>query len=174
MTTIDHATVTTPVGTIILFAREGALIGFEFADHPDRTHFLRSRLERHLGAIELRASDDPAGATTRIAAYFGGDLGALDRQRVTLFGTEFERAVWEQLRRIPAGTTISYRELAARVGSPRGFRAAGSANGRNPVALFVPCHRVIAADGSLGGYGGGLDRKRRLLEHEGAVVPALV
>jgi len=172
--TLDFATVPTPVGNVILFAREDALVGFEFADHPDRTHFLRARFERHLGAIELRDARDPAGAATRLAAYFGGDLGALDRQPVTLFGTDFERAVWEQLRRIPAGTTISYRELAARVGSPRGFRAAGSANGRNPVALFVPCHRVIAADGTLGGYGGGLERKRRLLEHEGALAPAFV
>jgi methylated-DNA-[protein]-cysteine S-methyltransferase len=93
---------------------------------------------------------------------------------VELHGTEFERAVWTQLCRIPAGTTISYTELATRVGSPRGSRAAGQANGRNPVALFVPCHRVIAADGTLGGYGGGLDRKRRLLAHEGALEPELV
>lgn len=174
MTTIDCATIPTPVGPVVLFARGDALVGLEFADHPERARMLHARLRRHLGEFTIRAARDPAGAATRIAAYFAGDLQALDRQPVELLGTRFERAVWDQLRRIPSGTTISYREMAARVGSPGGSRAAGQANGRNPVALFVPCHRVIAADGSLGGYGGGLDRKRRLLEHEQALTPALV
>lgn len=174
MTTIETATVATPVGKVTLFARGDTLLGLEFTDHPDRAELLHSRLRRHLGPYETREVRDPAGAATRLAEYFRGDLGAFERQPVELLGTPFELAVWEQLQRIPIGTTISYRELASRVGSPNGSRAAGGANGRNPVALFVPCHRVIAADGTLGGYGGGLDRKRRLLEHEGALSPALV
>ena len=171
---IDFTTIPTPVGPVVLFARGDALIGLEFADHPDRTRSLRARFERYLGPFETREVRDPAGAATRLASYFAGNRHALDRQQVELHGTAFERAVWTQLCRIPTGTTISYAELAARVGSPRGSRAAGQANGRNPVALFVPCHRVIAADGTLGGYGGGLDRKRHLLAHEGALEPELV
>lgn len=174
MTTIDTATVPTPVGPVTLFARGDALIGLEFTDHPDRAELLHARLRRHLGPCTTREVRDPAGAATRLAEYFRGDLAAFDRQKVELFGTPFELAVWDQLRRIPVGATISYREMASRVGSPNGSRAAGGANGRNPVALFVPCHRVIAADGTLGGYGGGLERKRQLLEHEGALSPALV
>jgi methylated-DNA-[protein]-cysteine S-methyltransferase len=174
MTTIDHAIVPTPVGPVALFARGDALLGLVFADHPERAHALRSRLLRHLGPFTTREVADPAGAATRLKEYFAGDLSAFDRQKVELLGTPFECAVWNQLRRIPVGTTISYLEMATRVGSPRGSRAAGQANGRNPVALFVPCHRVIAADGTLGGYGGGLDRKRILLEHERALAPALI
>jgi len=171
---IDFATIPTLVGPVVLFAHDDALIGLEFADHPDRARSLRARIERYLGPFETSEIRDPAGAASRLASYFAGDRHALDRQKVELHGTEFERAVWKQLCRIPAGTTISYLELATRVGSPKGSRAAGQANGRNPVALFVPCHRVIAADGTLGGYGGGLDRKRRLLAHEGALEPELV
>ena len=81
-------------------------------------------------------------------------------------GTPFQRRVWDELRRIPFGETISYAELARRVGQPGAARAVGSANGRNPIGLIIPCHRVIAADGGLGGYGAGLDRKRWLLRHE--------
>lgn len=81
-------------------------------------------------------------------------------------GTAFLRKVWEELRRIPFGKTASYKNIAERVGSPKAFRAVGQANHRNPIAIFIPCHRVIAADGSLGGYGGGLDMKQRLLELE--------
>jgi methylated-DNA-[protein]-cysteine S-methyltransferase len=174
MTTLDTARIRTPIGTLVLYARGDALVGLEFGDHHARVSDLRARLTRHLGAFETRGTRDPAGAATRITAYFAGDAHALDGQKVEMFGTEFERAVWEQLRRIPAGTTIGYAALAARVGRPNGSRAVGRANGRNPVALVVPCHRVIASDGTLGGYGGGLDRKRRLLEHEGALGAALV
>ena len=171
---LDFATIQTPVGAVVLFARGDALIGLEFADHPDRTQALQARFERYLGPIEAREVRDPAGAASRLASYFAGDRHALDHQKVELHGTEFERGVWQQLCRIPVGTTISYAEIASRVGSPKGSRAAGQANGRNPVALFVPCHRVIAADGTLGGYGGGLDRKRHLLAHERALAPELV
>lgn len=99
--------------------------------------------------------------------YFDGDLGILDTIAVEMNGTPFQKSVWTALRRIPFGTTLSYGELARRIGEPRAIRAVGTANGANPVAVIVPCHRVIGADGRLTGYGGGLDRKRWLLAHEG-------
>ena len=101
--------------------------------------------------------------------YFGGDVGALDTVPVELNGTPFQKTVWQALRRIPCGTTISYAELARRIGDPAAVRAVGTANGANPVAVIVPCHRVIGSNGNLTGYGGGLDRKQWLLEHEGVV-----
>ena len=172
--TLERAVVETPIGPLLLFARGNALVGLEFDARRERAGALKDRLARHLGAFEVREAADPAGAVTRLRRYFAGDPHALDGQKVEVHGTAFEVAVWDELLRIPTGATISYTELARRVGRPKGFRAVGQANGRNPVALFVPCHRVIAADGTLGGYGGGLDRKRRLLELEGALSPTLV
>ena len=101
-----------------------------------------------------------------LARYFDGEIAALDGIPVELNGTAFQKNVWQALRRIPHGTTISYSELARRVGEPSAVRAVGTANGANPVALIVPCHRVIGANGHLTGYGGGLDRKQWLLVHE--------
>jgi methylated-DNA-[protein]-cysteine S-methyltransferase len=95
---------------------------------------------------------------------------ALDGLTVTTGGTDFQRSVWKALRAIPAGETRTYGQLAAAIGSPKAVRAVGLANGRNPVALIVPCHRVIGANGTLTGYAGGLERKRWLLQHEGASV----
>jgi methylated-DNA-[protein]-cysteine S-methyltransferase len=144
------------------------LIGLEFADRATRMSSLAAALERDWGAYTTKTGRDPAGAATRLEQYFSGDLAALDRQPVAYRGSAFQHAVWDALRTIPAGTTLSYAELAVRIGRPRAMRAAGAANGANRIALFVPCHRVIAADGTLWGYGGGLDNKRRLLEHERA------
>lgn len=101
-----------------------------------------------------------------LAAYFEGDLTALDGIERAAGGTPFQRAVWSALREIPAGETLSYGALAARVQSPRAVRAVGLANGANPIGIVVPCHRVIGADGAFTGYGGGLERKRWLLAHE--------
>jgi methylated-DNA-[protein]-cysteine S-methyltransferase len=135
---------------------------------------LQGRIESHYEAVEVRERRDPAGAVSRLRAYFKGRADALEDQPVRMLGTDFQLGVWRQLRRIPPGHTISYAELAKRVGRPSAIRAVGGANGANPIALFVPCHRVIAADGTLGGYGGGLPRKRALLELEGALGPALI
>ena len=108
-------------------------------------------------------------AKQALSRYF--DAGATDFADLPLDlrGTPFQLRVWQELRQIPRGRAISYKELARRAGSPRASRAVGQANGRNPVPIIVPCHRVIAADGSLGGYSSGLDRKRWLLRHEGAM-----
>ena len=105
----------------------------------------------------------------QLTRYFDGGLVSFDLP-LSLAGTPFQQRVWQELCKIPYGCAISYAELARRIGKPGASRAVGSANGRNPVSLIVPCHRVIGADGGLGGYGGGLDRKRWLLEHESEVL----
>ncbi|HLI67703.1 MAG TPA: methylated-DNA--[protein]-cysteine S-methyltransferase, partial [Caulobacteraceae bacterium] len=108
----------------------------------------------------------PSAAVKAFAAYFAGDVSALDGLEVETGGTPFQRQVWAALRNIPTGQTLSYKDLAIAIGRPSAMRAVGLANGANPAALVVPCHRVIGADGSLTGYGGGLDRKRWLIDHE--------
>ena len=161
-------TVHTPIGTLVLIADGEALVGLEFGDALDRRDRLARSLMRYLGAFETREHPDPAGAATRLDRYFAGERGELAAQPVTLHGTAFQLEVWRALREIPAGETRSYSELATAIARPAAVRAVGAANGANPVALFVPCHRVIAADRTLWGYGGGLERKRWLLAHEGA------
>jgi methylated-DNA-[protein]-cysteine S-methyltransferase len=112
------------------------------------------------------SASDPFGFATALGAYFAGDVAAIDGLPVAAEGTEFQRAVWRSLCDIPAGETRSYADIARSIGRPRAVRAVGLANGANPIALVVPCHRVIGASGALTGYGGGLDRKRWLLDHE--------
>jgi methylated-DNA-[protein]-cysteine S-methyltransferase len=115
------------------------------------------------GAVD---GDTPAGVSAAMAAYFTGDLTAIDEVAVAPSGTAFDLLVWSALREIPGGATASYTELAARIGRPSAVRAVAAACGRNPIAVFIPCHRVIRSDGALGGYAYGLERKRLLLEHE--------
>ena len=153
-------TIDSPIGPLTLTAVDGVLTRVHMKD------------QRHAPkAPESCDRDDAAfeGVVAQLTAYFAGTLIAFD-VRLALEGTGFQRRVWDELREIPYGETISYGELARRVGRPGAYRAVGLANGRNPVALIVPCHRVIGADGSLTGYGGGLARKRWLLEHEAAHV----
>ncbi len=167
---LERGNFESPIGPIALFAYDDRLVGLEFADRAERIEALQAKLEQRLDTPAMRDVVDPAGAATRLRAYFDGDRDALAGQPVTLYGTPFQRAVWAALCEIPAGVTWSYAQLAERVGCPGGQRAAGAANGRNPVSLVVPCHRVIASSGALHGYGGGLERKAWLLEHEGARV----
>ena len=108
-----------------------------------------------------------------IGRYFAGELTALDSLQCATAGTEFQRRIWSALREIPAGTTTSYGALADKIGKPGAARAAGLANGSNPISIIVPCHRVIGANGALTGYGGGLPRKQWLLAHERAFTPEL-
>ena len=163
---LDRAEVTTPIGRVLLFAEDDRLVGLEFSDKRDRVAVLRRQIARAIGRFEERPARDAAGAGARLRRYFAGDARALDDQPVTSYGTDFQRRVWRALRRIPAGRTLSYAGLARRIGRPTAVRAVAAANGANPVAIFVPCHRVIASDGSPHGYGGGLARKRWLLAHE--------
>jgi methylated-DNA-[protein]-cysteine S-methyltransferase len=125
-------------------------------------------LTRHLGELTTRRVADAAGAASRLRRYFAGELGALDEQPLRVTGTEFQCHTWSVLRTLPVGSTWSYAELADRIGKPKAVRAVAAANGANPLALFIPCHRVIAANGTLWGYGGGLPMKEWLLRHEGA------
>jgi len=170
MTLLHMARLESPVGDLVLFAHSDELVALEFVDRPARVAVVRARLARALPQVEVRDAADPAGAVTRLARYFAGDLAALDEQPVRPHGTAFQQRVWGALRDIPAGETRGYGELAAAIGTPRASRAVGAANGDNPIAIVIPCHRVVAADGSLHGYGGGLERKRQLLLHEGARV----
>jgi methylated-DNA-[protein]-cysteine S-methyltransferase len=168
MTTLDLTLATTPVGQMALYAHDDALLGLTLDGGHGTDHPVTRHLTRHLGAFTTRQVDDAAGATARLARYFAGDLRALDEQPVRLLGTEFQRQVWSALRGIAAGSTVSYAQLAKSLSRPNAVRAVAAANGANPVAVFVPCHRVIAADGTLWGYGGGLAMKQWLLRHEGA------
>jgi methylated-DNA-[protein]-cysteine S-methyltransferase len=159
-----------PVGGIFVVTdAHGRLRAVEFEDHEERLHRL---LRRYYGAEgfvlgQTRARSD---ASRSLEAYFAGDFAAIDNLDVETGGTPFQRKVWKALRRIPSGQTMSYGALAARVERPRAVRAVGLANGANPVVIVVPCHRVIGADASLTGYGGGLARKKWLLQHEGVPV----
>jgi methylated-DNA-[protein]-cysteine S-methyltransferase len=121
-----------------------------------------------IGRTILREVSRPSEAGRSLQAYFEGDLDAITRLPTATNGTDFQRAVWDALRRIPVGHTISYGALALQIGRPTATRAVGLANGANPIAIVIPCHRVIGANASLTGYGGGLDRKRWLLAHESA------
>src|SRR5437773_135061 len=145
--------------------RAGRLWALDFAESWPRR---RAALGRRFPRVELRAAADPAGLVTRLERYFAGDIAALARIPVDLEGTPFQRRVWNALRQIPPGRTASYGELARAVGAPGAARAVGAANRSNPVAIVIPCHRVIGADGCLTGYAGGLGRKQWLLAHESA------
>ena len=161
--TLDR--IPTPVGEVLLVTDDaGAVRALDFADYEDRMNRL---LLRHAPGASLTAGRSPEPVRTAVERYFGGDVRALEGLTVTTRGTAFQRSVWKALRDIPAGETRSYGQLAALIGAPKAVRAAGLANGQNPVALIVPCHRVIGANGTLTGYAGGLERKRWLLSHEG-------
>jgi methylated-DNA-[protein]-cysteine S-methyltransferase len=149
-------TIPSPIGELLLTAEGEALTGLYMEPHP------------RLPATAVRDPQAFASAEAQLAAYFAGSLTSFDLP-LDPSGTPFQLRVWEALRSIPYGETATYAELAAAVGKPSAFRAVGAANGRNPISVIVPCHRVIGADGTLTGYGGGLERKRMLLELEAGI-----
>jgi methylated-DNA-[protein]-cysteine S-methyltransferase len=156
-----------PIAPLQLFTDEaGAVRVLDFDTDSPRTARL---MKRWYGGVAVEHGAAPAGVRAEMDAYFAGDLSALGRVPWTVVGTDFQNTVWRALLDIPAGTTTTYGALAARIGRPAAVRAVGLANGANPVGLVIPCHRVIGADGSLTGYGGGLERKRWLLAHERGV-----
>jgi len=164
----------TPIGELAIVADEtGRLRAVDWTEHEAG---MCRMLSLHYGedGFSLTPAADPAGLTTAMRSYFAGDLTAIDGLPVATGGTEFQRIVWRALRQIPCGATISYGELARRIARPAAVRAVGLANGANPISIVVPCHRVIGADGSLTGYGGGLPRKRWLLVHEQALLSLAV
>lgn len=154
----------TPVGTALVVTDEaGVLRAFNWTDYEPK---MLAWIGRHYP--KARLAEDRSPLRPAFEAYFAGDARALDRAPWKASGTAFQLKVWEALCTIPAGETLSYRGLAERIGRPSAVRAVGLANGANPVAVVVPCHRVIGTNGSLTGYGGGLPRKKWLLSHEGA------
>ncbi|HXJ79024.1 MAG TPA: methylated-DNA--[protein]-cysteine S-methyltransferase [Candidatus Methylomirabilis sp.] len=155
------------IGVLVIAIRDGYVCALDYEDCRGR---MLASLRSRFGVVELRRESDPFGVSAKLRAYFDGDLKAIDAVSVDAGGTTFEQQVWAALRRIPAGATVTYTDLARELGRPSAARAVGTINGRNPVSIVVPCHRVIGADASLTGYAGGLWRKQWLLDHEGAVV----
>lgn len=156
----------TPIGTALLVTDdEGFLRALDWSDYEARLHRL---LRRHYGEFVLKNATAPKDITRALKAYFAGDLAQLNAVKWRTNGTPFQQKVWKTLQTIPAGETSSYGIMAAQLKAPNAARAVGLANGSNPVSVVVPCHRLIGADGSLTGYGGGLERKQWLLTHEGA------
>jgi methylated-DNA-[protein]-cysteine S-methyltransferase len=163
--------VESPIGTLLLIHDpEGRIRALDFHDLETR---MRRLLRLHYGAdgndFTLEDRTAPSAIQCALRDYFAGDLAATDAIPVATNGTPFQRDVWAALRTIRAGTTLSYGALARQLGRPNSVRAVGLANAANPVAIVVPCHRIVGTDGSLTGYGGGIDRKRWLLAHEGVV-----
>lgn len=166
--TIRH--ITTPIGPMTIGATDAHVV---LADFTDRTLMSAqlAAVRRRIGATGEGTSPLLDRVEEQLAEYFAGTRTAFDLP-VDLPGSAFQERVWAELRRIPYGETISYRELARRVGAPAAARAVGRANGSNRLAIVVPCHRVVAANGGLGGYGGGVTAKRHLLDLEASVVSA--
>jgi methylated-DNA-[protein]-cysteine S-methyltransferase len=156
----------TPIGELTAYVRADALVRLDLPGAREPA----ARPRPPLDGDQVEDARDALDIVARFAAYLAGDLRAIDAIPVDPRGTPFQRGVWAELRRIPAGHTRSYAAMARAVGAPTAVRAVGAANGANPIAIVIPCHRVVASDGGLGGYGGGLARKRWLLAHEGAVL----
>ena len=155
----------TPIGTALLVTDAGGVLrALDWEDHEPR---MRELLRLQYGAVVLQDGRSPRHLRSALSAYFRGDLDRLNTIRWRVAGTPFQQKVWKALPKIPAGTTMSYGALAARLNAPNATRAVGHANGSNPISVVVPCHRLIGANGALVKYGGGLERKRWLLEHEG-------
>jgi methylated-DNA-[protein]-cysteine S-methyltransferase len=155
-----------PIGGISFVSNGEAICALDFEGYEKR---MRELLERRYGAVEFRRGSDPQNLTRSLRDYFDGALHALDQTPVCMRGTVFQEQVWNALRTIPVGRTWTYGQLAAELRRPQAARAVGHANSQNPIAIIVPCHRVIGASSSLTGYAGGLDRKQWLLGHEGAI-----
>jgi len=158
----------TPIGTALLVTdADGILRALDWEDHEPR---MRQLLRLQYGALAVDHARAPDDLRAALSGYFAGELDRLSTIRWRVAGTAFQRKVWIALTTIPAGTTMSYGALAGQLDMPRAVRAVGHANGSNPLSVVVPCHRLIGANGSLVKYGGGLGRKRWLLEHEGVVL----
>lgn len=157
---------TTPVGVMLVVTdAEDALRAVDWHDYEELMHTLLRRQYRQL-TFTTEAHPSRSSAAHALEAYFGGDVQAINALSVVTGGTDFQKRVWAALREIPAGETISYSALAARIGQPTAVRAVGHANGANLVDIVLPCHRVVGMNRALTGYAGGLERKHWLLDHE--------
>ena len=158
----------TPIGIALLVTdTSGVLRALDWEEYQPR---MKQLLRLQYGAVVLQDARSPKDLRSALTAYFKGDLDRLKTIEWRVAGTPFQQRVWTALPKIPAGTTMSYGALAARLNAPNAMRAVGHANGSNPISIVVPCHRLIGANGALVKYGGGLERKRWLLEHEGVTL----
>jgi O-6-methylguanine DNA methyltransferase len=164
---LSRAVLPTPLGDMLTLASDEGLCALEFTG-PARAARLEARLQRHFPPHAIVDRETPAISRARawLEAYFAGTSAAIAGLPLDMRGAEFEKRVWTALTKIPPGDTTSYGAIAKQLGSPGASRAVGMANGANPIAIIVPCHRVIGSSGSLIGYGGGLARKTWLLNHE--------
>lgn len=161
-----HSEIPTPIGVMLAATDlQNRLRVLDWKSHERRMHRLLDRIYGP-GNVHLVNGAATATVVAKLQAFFNGDIGAIADIPVETGGTAFQRAVWTALRHIPAGVTWSYSKLASHIGRPTAVRAVGAANGANPIGVVVPCHRVIGANGSLTGYGGGIERKQWLLNHE--------
>jgi methylated-DNA-[protein]-cysteine S-methyltransferase len=155
--------VETPLGKIIIVTHKHWLCSLDFEGYEER---LERLLIKRFGACRLLPASRPSEAQSRAISYFQGQLDAFSGISLLMQGSAFQEKVWRALGEIPAGTTCSYKDIAIAIGQPKASRAVGSANARNPIALAVPCHRVIGAGAQLGGYAGGINKKKWLMGHE--------
>jgi len=166
MTTGELTHIPTALGDVHALVHDGRLCQMDFSVIWARQS---ARFTRRFGEVTFVDAPNPAGIRDKLERYFDGDTAAIETIDIDPGGTPFQRRVWETLRTIPAGTTLSYSAFARRLGAPKAARAVGAANGQNPIAIVVPCHRLVASDEALTGYAAGLRLKRALLEHEGAL-----
>ncbi len=155
-----------PIGEILMLSHSEQLCYLDFADNDARLEKLLTTRYREFSIASPKKN--ATNLRTRLARYFAGQWDAFDGLQLCTDGTDFQNKVWRRLQKIPLGETTSYQKLAKAIHKPKAIRAVGGANARNPIAIIIPCHRVIAADQSLGGYAGGVERKAWLLAHEGA------
>jgi len=162
-----RSTIDTPYGEMAVIATDNGLCVLDF-NNPNRKHLLENRLKKWFGGYEITDAANPVIESTRqwLMDYFQDASNTPEPPPLDLRGTAFELSVWEALLHIPSGETVSYQTLAKSLNKPTASRAVGGANGRNPVSLIIPCHRVIGENGTLTGYGGGMDIKKALLVHE--------
>lgn len=167
-TKLETDTIETPIGKVIIVVQGEQLCALDFADCRTR---MMTLLAKRFDPVTLVETPNPAGIAEQVRRYFAGDLTALETIPTLTGGTDFQQQVWQGLRQIEAGAVMTYGELAKVMDNPKAVRAVGMANSLNPIAIAIPCHRVIGANGKLTGYAGGLSRKRWLLAHEGTVQP---
>ncbi|MFM9865315.1 MAG: methylated-DNA--[protein]-cysteine S-methyltransferase [Micropepsaceae bacterium] len=153
----------TPIGPLLITHDGKALANIAFADREERR---AGELARDFPDAEVTRAPQPSPFAAALVRYFDGDIRAIDKLPVIAIGTDFQCRCWEALRRVPPGTTRSYGDHARAIGRPRAPRAVGAANGFNPISIVVPCHRLVGSSGNLIHYGGGLERKRWLIDHE--------
>jgi methylated-DNA-[protein]-cysteine S-methyltransferase len=165
MKELSVSTIPSPIGNILMVTDGERVCSLDFEDCEER---MMKLLKRRYSQMRFKRVNDPHGFSSRVKNYFAGNFESLQAIPVTTGGTPFQQTVWSALRGIPAGKKLTYAGLAEKIGRPTAARAVGSANSLNPIAIVLPCHRVVGSDDSLTGYAGGLDRKRWLLRHEGA------